>query len=347
MIRVLRCIVGQFFPPSHFAGLLSCEEKAFSIWGWKCFLFRWWPSIYSSSQQKAQIIIIFSCFKEFTTYDDVLSFFYPFFPTILTGQHITELLSQNTTTGMFRKLGRFYESCLRQELNSSSIRLKIEELGGYIPISLAGPSSVTALLRKMMEMGAPLVLFDIYYDLSYGKKPQSLLIVDIPTDVHQILQVSWSSGAELPQSPQQQFPFQICNLIFILPLNSLRNPLSIESVQSKSILVAFCDYWLREKGEIKNWPLLPQAWRTENCHDCIRLLFSELNPMEITESAVLSNWRVNTSAFGRNAQLSASHDNFSRGSRRWAALNSRIHHSTHPNEEGFHRSGLFQQSHRE
>lgn len=188
-----------FFPSITFVGLV--RKKLFSIWKWKCFLLRWWPSIYSSWQQKARIIIIFSCSNEFTTYDDVLSFFYPFFPTILTGQHITELLSQNTTTGMFRKLGRFYESCLRQELNSSSIRLKIEELGGYIPISLAGPSSVTTLLKKMMEMGAPLVLFDIYYDLSYGKKPQSLLIVDIPTDVHQILQVSWNGWRRVAAIP--------------------------------------------------------------------------------------------------------------------------------------------------
>ena len=30
---------------------------------------------------------------------------------------------------------------------------------------------------------------DIYYDLSYGRKPQVLLIIDIPPDIHHILQV--------------------------------------------------------------------------------------------------------------------------------------------------------------
>jgi hypothetical protein len=48
---------------------------------------------------------------------------------------------------------------------------------------------VTPLLVKMMEIGAPLPLLDIYYDLSYGRKPKVLLIIDIPTDVHHILQV--------------------------------------------------------------------------------------------------------------------------------------------------------------
>jgi hypothetical protein len=100
------------------------------------------------------------------------------------------LLSQNTTIGAFKKLGRLYESCLRQHLNSSTIRLVFEKLGGYIPQSHIGPNSVTSLIKKMNEMGAPLILFDMYYDLSYGKNPQILLMIDMPTDVQQILQVN-------------------------------------------------------------------------------------------------------------------------------------------------------------
>lgn len=101
-----------------------------------------------------------------------------------------ELLSLNASAGPFRKLGRLYESCLRQQLNSSTIRLTIERLGGYLPINALGPMTVTPLLVDMMDKGAPLPLLDIYYDLSYGRKPQVLLIIDIPTDVHHILQVS-------------------------------------------------------------------------------------------------------------------------------------------------------------
>lgn len=41
----------------------------------------------------------------------------------------------------------------------------------------------------MMELGSPLPFLDIYYDLSYGRKPQVLLIIDIPPDVYHILQV--------------------------------------------------------------------------------------------------------------------------------------------------------------
>lgn len=67
--------------------------------------------------------------------------------------------------------------------------MTIERLGGYLPINALGPSTVSPLLVKIMEMGAPLPLLDIYYDLSYGRKPQVLLIIDIPPDVHHILQV--------------------------------------------------------------------------------------------------------------------------------------------------------------
>lgn len=116
-------------------------------------------------------------------------FFFPF------NNHLkinfpTELLSLNTTSGSFRKLGRLYESCLRQQINSSTIRLTMERLGGFLPIHAIGPLSVTPLLVKMMNLGAPLPLLDIYYDLSYGRKPQVLLIIDVPTNVHNILLVS-------------------------------------------------------------------------------------------------------------------------------------------------------------
>lgn len=42
---------------------------------------------------------------------------------------------------------------------------------------------------NMQELGAPMPLLDVYYDLSYGRRPQVLLIIDIPQDVSHILQV--------------------------------------------------------------------------------------------------------------------------------------------------------------
>lgn len=120
-------------------------------------------------------------------------------PQEIADNQMLQLLSTNTTKGLYRKLGRLYESCLRQQLNSTTIRLTIEKLGGYLPINALGPLKVTPLLVKIMEFGAPIPLLDIYYDLSYGKKPQVLLIIDIPPDVHHILlnPIRWLT----PKSP--------------------------------------------------------------------------------------------------------------------------------------------------
>lgn len=79
---------------------------------------------------------------------------------------------------------------MRQTLNSTTIRLAIEKLGGYLPISALGPSTVSPLLVKFSEMGAPIPLLDVYYDLSWGKKPQALLIIDVPMHTSSLLEVS-------------------------------------------------------------------------------------------------------------------------------------------------------------
>jgi hypothetical protein len=89
-------------------------------------------------------------------------------------------------------LGRLVDSCLRAELNSSTIRLIVEQLGGFLPVNAIGPSNpVSPLLTKMASYGAPLPIIDIYFDLSYGRRPKILLILDIPMDVNRILQVSF------------------------------------------------------------------------------------------------------------------------------------------------------------
>lgn len=98
-------------------------------------------------------------------------------------------MQHNTTSGLFRKVGRLYGSCLRQTTNSSTIFLLLQQLGGYLPIGALGPSTVAPLLSKINEYGStPLV--DIYYDLSYGRKPKILLIVGGPTTSSPILEVN-------------------------------------------------------------------------------------------------------------------------------------------------------------
>lgn len=56
--------------------------------------------------------------------------------------------------------------------------------------SALGPSTISLLVTQIHEMGAPLPLIDIYYDLSYGRKPQVLLIIDGPMDASQLLEVN-------------------------------------------------------------------------------------------------------------------------------------------------------------
>lgn len=100
-----------------------------------------------------------------------------------------ELLQHNITTGPFRKLGRLFSSCLHQTTNSTSVRMIFEQLGGYLPIGSLGPSSIAPLITQIYEMG-PTPLIDIYYDLSYGKRPQVLLIISGPGAAAPILEVN-------------------------------------------------------------------------------------------------------------------------------------------------------------
>jgi hypothetical protein len=135
-----------------------------------------------------------------------------------------ELLTLNTTSGPFRKLGRLYESCLRQTVNSSTIRLLIERLGGYLPMSAVGPSSIAPLITKMNEVG-PLPLIDIYYDLSYGRKPRILLIIDGPIDTSRLLEnpVRWLTPKSPPiQRMDEKVPVLLDELLkYFLPLGMI------------------------------------------------------------------------------------------------------------------------------
>lgn len=49
------------------------------------------------------------------------------------------------------------------------------------------------------KFGAPMPLLDIYFDLSYGKKPQIIMIIDVPSDIMKVLQnpVRW----KVPRAP--------------------------------------------------------------------------------------------------------------------------------------------------
>ncbi|XP_054082065.1 uncharacterized protein LOC105220076 isoform X4 [Zeugodacus cucurbitae] len=112
------------------------------------------------------------------------------------------LLQHNTTKGPFRKLGRLFSSCLRQTTNSSTIKFVLEQLGGYLPIGTVGPTSISSLIKKIFKLG-PTPLIDVYYDLSYGRRPQVLLIISGPGTSPPILENNIRYSG--PKAPPYQF----------------------------------------------------------------------------------------------------------------------------------------------
>lgn len=123
-----------------------------------------------------------------------------------------ELLTHNTTSGTFRKLGRLYGSCLRQTMNSSTIRLTLDELGGYLPIGAVGPSSIAPLVSKINKLG-PTPLLGIYYDLSYGK--QIMLIIDGPMEFAPVLEnpIRWKRPKAPPYRIRNELPVMLDNIL--------------------------------------------------------------------------------------------------------------------------------------
>ncbi|XP_059610294.1 neprilysin-1 [Phlebotomus argentipes] len=132
------------------------------------------------------------------------------------------LLVTNTSSGVFRKLGRLYESCLRQTLNSSSIRLLLESLGGYLPSGSLGPSSIAPLMSKIAAFG-PTPLIGVYFDLSYGRKPQIVLIIDGPTTSASVLEntIRWMGPKAPPYKIRNDVPELLDDLMNVFLPSSL------------------------------------------------------------------------------------------------------------------------------
>lgn len=64
----------------------------------------------------------------------------------------------------------------------------MDELGGYLPIGALGPTSISSLVAQINSLG-PVPLVEMYYDLSYGRKPQIMLIIDGPSASPFVLEV--------------------------------------------------------------------------------------------------------------------------------------------------------------
>lgn len=145
------------------------------------------------------------------------------------------MLTRNTTSGMYRKLGRLYGSCLRQTINSTSIRKHFEYLGGYLPIGSLGPSTISSLMLKMIKIG-PTPLISIYYDLSYGKQPHTMLVVGGSSESSPVLQMAqrWLYPKAPPHRIWQSEPPYLNELLDTF-LPSSMNPGHIASEKASII----------------------------------------------------------------------------------------------------------------
>ncbi|EDV93887.1 GH18046 [Drosophila grimshawi] len=115
-----------------------------------------------------------------------------------------QLLLQNSSiNGNFKILQSLFESCLKLKTNSSALHRVFDTLGGYLTVGVIGPSSIASLVAKIYELG-PSPLVDIYYDLSYGRRPHVLLIISGPSTSSIILEadiIFKSLKAHLKRAP--------------------------------------------------------------------------------------------------------------------------------------------------
>lgn len=119
-------------------------------------------------------------------------------------------------------MGKLYESCLRQTINSTSLHYHLNKVGMYMPMSVSGPTTITGLLLKISEYG-PTPLVAMYYDLSYGRKPQSMLIIDSSMESSPILQntIRWMGPKSAPFEIRYDIPPLLNDLINEFLPNSL------------------------------------------------------------------------------------------------------------------------------
>lgn len=73
-------------------------------------------------------------------------------------------------------------------MQSPTVKLLMEELGGFLAEGTVGPESLTQIISKIAQKG-PNPLIGTYFDLSYGRNPQIMLIIDQPTNSAPVLEV--------------------------------------------------------------------------------------------------------------------------------------------------------------
>ncbi|KAL1114938.1 hypothetical protein AAG570_007761 [Ranatra chinensis] len=92
-----------------------------------------------------------------------------------------QLLETTAQSGPFEKVGRFYNSCIKNKHESSVNKTLslLEELGGYMGV---GESNLTTLISRLILMnGSP--LFDLYLDKDLHNASQLAIYLDLPKPI--------------------------------------------------------------------------------------------------------------------------------------------------------------------
>ncbi|XP_017005217.2 membrane metallo-endopeptidase-like 1 [Drosophila takahashii] len=192
------------------------------------------------------------------------------------------LFQNKIMNGTFNILHNLFESCLQQTTNSTIMHKIFDSLGGYLPVGSVGPSSIAPLIAKIYDLG-PSPLVDLYYDLSYGRRPHILLIISGPSTSSTILErkIRWMSPKAPPSRIRQGLPKLLADLIenflpyfvsyaqrvsekdtifeFIKDLNKLQVEHSRRGFWDSTVLYNVSS--LQDLYPVLNWTLLiPQNW---------------------------------------------------------------------------------------
>lgn len=97
----------------------------------------------------------------------------------------------------------------------------MQQIGSYMPSAVTGPKTIGSLILKISDFG-PIPLVSIYYDLSYGRKPQPMLIIDSSLESSPVLQnsIRWLAPKSAPFHLRYDIPPLLDTLIdLFLPTN--------------------------------------------------------------------------------------------------------------------------------
>lgn len=99
------------------------------------------------------------------------------------------LITQNTTSGIYRKLGRLYGSCLRQNISARAVLNVLNDIGGLVMTGALLPASLTDLFLQFNRFGfMPVISYN--YEISTGRRPRIELVLEMAYLNAHVLEVS-------------------------------------------------------------------------------------------------------------------------------------------------------------